>query len=182
MRELLKNRKVAIGITAVVIVLSTLLGAHRSLVAAAYPVERYFLEGEDGYSIQRDLDTRVGLASNLMVVAERYLLADDVTLVELQAAITTLNQADTIKEKAVANQQLTVAAERMNLLLEEYPLSSTDDRYRQQIRTDLASCNQTISHNDYNQMAMAYNNDVLGKFPANVLKRVALVPELELFN
>ena len=68
------------------------------------------------------------------------------------------------------------------LLLEEYPLSSTDDRYRQQIRTDLASCNQTISHNDYNQMAMAYNNDVLGKFPANVLKRVALVPELELFN
>ena len=106
----------------------------------------------------------------------------DVTLVELQAAITTLNQADTIKEKAPANQQLTAAAERMNLLLEEYPLSSTDDRYRQQIRTDLASCNQTISHNDYNQMAMAYNNDVLGKFPANVLKRVALVPELELFN
>ena len=54
--------------------------------------------------------------------------------------------------------------------------------YDMWIRTDLASCNQTISHNDYNQMAMAYNNDVLGKFPANVLKRVALVPELELFN
>ena len=46
MKELLKNRHVAIGITVVVILLSTLLGAHRSLVAAAYPIERYFIEGE----------------------------------------------------------------------------------------------------------------------------------------
>lgn len=182
MKELLKNRHVAIGITVVVILLSTLLGAHRSLVAAAYPIERYFIEGEDGYSIQRDLDTRVGLAHNLMVVAERYLYAEDAAMIELQDAITALEEADSVKEKSAANQQLTAVAERVYLMLDDYRLSSSDDRYRTQIRTDLASCNQTISHNAYNEMATAYNTEVLGKFPANVLKQVALVPELDTFK
>ena len=182
MKELLKNRHVAIGITVVVILLSTLLGAHRSLVAAAYPIERYFIEGEDGYSIQRDLDTRVGLAHYLMVVAERYLYAEDAAMIELQDAITALEEADSVKEKSAANQHLTAATERVYLMLDDYRLSSSDDRYRTQIRTDLASCNQTISHNAYNEMATAYNTEVLGKFPANVLKQVALVPELDTFR
>jgi hypothetical protein len=182
MKELLKNRKVAIGITVVVMVLSTLLGAHRSLLAAAYPVEQYFIEGEDGYSIQRDLDTRAGLASNLLVVAGRYLPADDGARLELEDAITALTAADSIREKSTANQQLTAATERVYLVLEEYSLSSSDERYRKQIRTDLASCNQTISHNAYNEMATQYNKNVLGKFPANVLSRVAMVSELDTFQ
>lgn len=178
MKQLLKNRTAAIIITAVVILLSTLLGSHRSLIAAAY---RYFIEGEDGYSIQRDLDTREGLANNLLVVAERYLLLDDTMLLDLQDAITALQQANTISEKSAANQQLTAVTERMDLYLQEYPLSTADERYRINIRTDLASCNQTISHNEYNQMALKYNTEVLGKFPANVLKQITGVPDLETF-
>lgn len=181
MKKLLKNRTAAIGITIIVILLSTLLGSHRSLVAAAYPAERYFIEGEKGYSIQRDLDTRVGLASNLLVVAERYLIVGDPLLTDLQDAIVALQQADTVGEKSAANQQLTAATERLDLHLEEYSLSNADERYRINIRTDLASCNQTINHNAYNQMAMEYNTEVLGKFPANILKNLTGVPELETF-
>ena len=181
MKQLLKNRTAAIIITAVVILLSTLLGSHRSLIAAAYPAERYFIEGEDGYSIQRDLDTREWLANNLLVVAARYLLLDDTMLLDLQDAITALQQANTISEKSAANQQLTAVTERMDLYLQEYPLSTADERYRINIRTDLASCNQTISHNEYNQMALKYNTEVLGKFPANVLKQITGVPDLETF-
>ena len=182
MKELLKNRKVAIGITIVVILLSTLAGSHRSLTAAAYPIERYFIEGEGGYSIQRDLDTRTGLASNLLVVAERNLGENNLAVAELESAIEGMSKAQTVKEKAAANQQLTAATERMNLVLEECALSSTDDRYRMQIRTDLASCNQTISHDPYNEMAIEYNTEVLGQFPANVLKLVNGVSKLETFN
>ena len=182
MKELLKNRKVAVGITIVIVILTTLFGSHRSLTAAAYPIERYFIEGEDGYSIQRDLDTRTGLASNLLIVAERNLEENNLAVAELQSAITAMEQAHSVKEKAVANQQLTAATERMNLVLEECELSSTDDRYRMQIRTDLASCNQTISHDKYNELATAYNTEVLGKFPASVLKLVNGVSELETFN
>lgn len=182
MKELLKNRTVAIGLTVVVMLVSTVLGAHRSLVAAAYPVERYFIEGEDGYSIQRDLDTRVGLANNLVVVADRYLQMDDVAMIDLKEAITALEEAGSVREKSDANQQLTAATEQVYLVLDDYPLSASDNRYRQQIRTDLASCNQTIRHDAYNDMATAYNTEVLGKFPANVLKRIAFVPELDTFK
>lgn len=182
MKELLKNRKVAVGLTVIIMILATVLGSGRSMNAEAYAIERYFIEGEDGYSIQRDLDTRVGLAQNLLVVAERNLDSNDLAMAELQSAIYQMNEAETVKEKAIANQQLTAATERMNLVLEECALSSTDDRYRAQIRTDLASCNQTISHDPYNVMATEYNNEVLGKFPANMLKKVNGVQELENFN
>lgn len=182
MKELLKNRKVAIGITVVIIILATILGSGRSMNAAAYEVERYFINGYGGYSIQRDLDTRVGLAKNLLVVAERNLDDNNLAVAELESAIAMLEEAQTVKEKAAANQQLTAAAERMNLVLEECVLSSTDDRYRKQIRTDLISCNQTISHDPYNEMAIEYNTEVLGRFPANVLKLVNGVHELETFN
>lgn len=182
MKELLKNRKVAVGVTIAVVLLSTLLGSHRSLLAAAYPVERYFIEGEDGYSIQRDLDTRVGLANNLMVVAGRYLSAEEAAMAELRDAITALEQAGSIKEKSAANQQLTAATEQVYLMLDDYPLSNSDESYRMQIRTDLASCNQTISHDAYNEMATAYNAEVLGRFPANVLKQLTGVPDLDTFK
>ncbi len=182
MKELLKNRKVAVGITIVIVILATIFGSHRSMEAEAYSIERYFIEGDDGYSIQRDLDTRIGLAQNLLVVAERNLDSNDLAMAELQEAIMQMGEADTVKEKAIANQQLTAATERMNLVLEECDLSSTDDRYRQQIRIDLASCNQTISHDPYNAMVAQYNNEVLGRFPANVLKMVNGVQELETFD
>lgn len=182
MKERLKDRRVAVAVTVVVMILSTLFGAHRSLVAAAYPVQRYFNAGEDGYSIQRDLDTRAGLASNLMVVAERYLLPNDAALMELDEAIAALKAAETVGEKAAANQRLTAATEQVYLALDGYPLSAADARYRGQIRTDLASYNMTILHSDYNERAQAYNTEVLGRFPANVLRYVAMVPELELFR
>lgn len=62
MKALLKNRTVSICITVMIVILATLFGSHRSLTAAAYPVERYFIEGEDAYSIQQQLDVREELA------------------------------------------------------------------------------------------------------------------------
>ena len=69
----------------------------------------------------------------------------------------------------------------MDLLLEEYPLKSSDERYRKQIHMDLVSSNQNISQSEYNEMVNKYNTKVLGKFPANILKRIAMVPELDTF-
>ena len=176
MKQLLKNRNVAVAITVAVILLSILAGSHRSLLAAAYSAERHF----DG--IQRDLNTRIDLACNLQVVAERYLLPGDDALVELQTAIDVLSDAQTANEKAKANQNLTAATERMDLVLQQETLSVTDDRYRIQIRTDLASYNQIIGHSKYNDRVDAYNTEVLGHFPANVLAQLTGVPKLESFR
>ena len=176
MKQLLKNRNVAIVITVIVIVLSILGGSHRSLLAAAYSAERYFDD------IQRDLDTRIGLASNLQVVAERYLYSGEDALVELDTAITNLRDAQTANEKAIANQQMTAATERMDIVLQNENLSVPDERYRIQIRTDLASYNQIIGHSKYNEKVDQYNAEVLGKFPANILAQLTGVPKLESFR
>lgn len=176
MKQLLKNRNVAIVITVIVIVLSILGGSHRSLLAAAYSAERHFDD------IQRDLDTRIGLASNLQVVAERYLYIGEDALVELDTAITNLRDAQTANEKAIANQQLTAATERMDIVLQNENLSVPDERYRIQIRTDLASYNQIIGHSKYNEKVDHYNTEVLGKFPANILAQVTGVTKLESFR
>ena len=176
MKQLLKNRNVAIVITVIVIVLSILGGSHRSLLAAAYSAERHFDD------IQRDLDTRIGLASNLRVVAERYLYIGEDALVELDTAITNLRDAQTANEKAIANQQMTAATERMDIVLQNENLSVPDERYRIQIRTDLASYNQIIGHSKYNEKVDQYNAEVLGKFPANILAQLTGVPKLESFR
>ena len=176
MKQLLKNRNVAIVITVIVIVLSILGGSHRSLLAAAYSAERHFDD------IQRDLDTRIGLASNLQVVAERYLYIGEDALVELDTAITNLRDAQTANEKVIANQQMTAATERMDIVLQNENLSVPDERYRIQIRTDLASYNQIIGHSKYNEKVDQYNAEVLGKFPANILAQLTGVPKLESFR
>ena len=182
MKELLKNRNVAVGITAVIMILAVILGSGRSMDAAAYKVERYFIEGSGGYSIQRDLDARTGLAKNLLVIAERNLYSGDEAVIELQGAISQMEMAETVQEKAAANQQLTAAAERMLLILEEQPLYQGDYKYCRQIRAELAAYSQAISQDPYNELATEYNEEVLGSFPANVLKLINGAEELETFS
>ncbi len=176
MKQLLGNRTVAIVITVVVIVLSILGGSHRSLLAQAHGAERHFDD------IQHDLEVRIGFALNLRAIAERYLLPTDEVLTDLDNAIVVLSEAKTPNDKAKANQQLTAATERMDIALQNEPLSATDNRYRIQIRTDLASYNQIMGHSDYNEYVDRYNNEVLGQFPANVLAQLTGVPPLEAFR
>jgi len=179
--ELKNNRKVAVVITVIVMILATLFGSHRSLVAKAAPIEEYFVNGADGYSIQRDLDAREALAKNLQTVANRYLSANAEAMTELNDAINTMDRANTIQEKSNANQKLTAATEHVYLELEGYPLSAADNKYRTQIKTDLASYNQIISHDKYNEMVVEYNRDILGQFPASLLAKMTRVPELPTF-
>ncbi len=176
MKQLLGNRTVAIVITVVVIVLSILGGSHRSLLAQAHSAERHFDD------IQNDLEVRIGYALNLRTVAGRYLSPTDEVLADLDDAILVLSEAKTPNEKAKANQALTAATERMDITLQNEPLSATDDRYRIQIRTDLAAYNQIMGHSKYNEYVDRYNNEVLGQFPADVLAQLTGVPRLEAFR
>lgn len=179
-----RDRKVAVIITVIIMVLSTGYGAHRSLLQKAETVETIFYYGEngDGVCIQSDLDTRLGLASNLLIVAGRYLSEDDEAMERLTAARTALATAKTIEEKYRANEELTLAADYMDQVLQACVLTPSDNRYRAGIRTDMDAVNQIIGHDGYNDAANAYNRDVLGVFPANVLKEIVMVDELETFN
>ena len=68
---MLKNRKVAMLICVIVVALSILSGARRSISEVIAETESAFVYGVDGdgKSIYHDLGTRVQLANNLATVA-----------------------------------------------------------------------------------------------------------------
>ena len=102
----LRDRKVAIVITIIVMICSTGFGVHRSLEDKGEYAEWVFYHGSfgDGGGIQDELDTRAGLASNLLVVAGRYLDSEDEAVQRLKEARETLVTADGIGEKYLANE------------------------------------------------------------------------------
>lgn len=180
----LKERNVAIVITVIVMILSTGFGAHRSLEGKARYAERVFYNGifKTDSCIQDELDTRAGLASNLLIVASRYLDEDDEAVERLAEAREALVEADSIGEKYIANEELTQAADNLSEVLSAFNLTENDRRYQRGIIVDMESSNQIIGHDDYNTLANEYNRNVLGKFPANILKEIVGVDELETFN
>ena len=180
----LRDRKVAIVITIIIMILSTGFGAHRSLENRGEYAEWVFYHGSygDGGGIQSELDTRAGLASNLLIVAGRYLDDEDEAVQRLKNAREALVQAENIGEKYIANEELSQAADNLAQVLNACSLTENDRRYQRGIIVEMESANEIIGHDEYNTLANAYNRNVLGSFPANILKEIVGVEELETFN
>lgn len=184
MKGLWRKRQFAVAVAIVIVLWSVPYGAHRSLSEAAEPAEILFYQGadRDGVGVQSDLSIRSGQAANLLVVADRYMEPTLDVVKNLQEARNALENASTISEKAAANASLTIAAEAMYLALGDHILSASDQRYVAQIRTEMESSSLRISHDPYNTVAETYNQEVLGRFPANLLKHIAFVEELATFR
>ena len=91
----MKNPNVACVIMVIAIVLSVLIGGHRSLSAEASKVEDIFYNGVDGdgIGVNSDLDHRAALAYALVTVAKRYLPADDADIEAVLDACSALENA-----------------------------------------------------------------------------------------
>ena len=162
-------------VLAAVIVLSVLLGSHRSLVQAREKVET-----ERFASIAEDLQDCLDITANLLTVAGRYLEGGD--LRPLADARTALAESGGISEAYDAYTSLTAEAEALLLALEAAPLSQRDGEYVQGFRADLAAEMDTIARDGYNAAAEDFNQRVLGAFPANVLGRLTFVSPAVLFQ
>ena len=171
--KFLKTHTGAMVVLAVVIVLSTLLGSHRSLVQARAAVEAQFAP------IAGDLQDCVDITANLLTVAGRYL--DQGELTDLTASREALAGSTGISDACTAYQRLLGDAETVFLKLEDASLTERDADYVQGFRTDLASEQDTISRDGYNDAAEEFNRKVLGAFPANILSKLTFVGSAELF-
>lgn len=180
----LNKRPIALAVLAVVIVLSVLVGSHRSVASLRQQADVVFAQGErgDGLSIAHDLESRTELSGNLIVVARRYVSAEDQNLLRLRGAADALLQAESRSEKYQANRELDLAFQEVYGMLEGQSLSQQDQEYRVRLNADFKSRNATISHNSYNQLAQQFNEDVLGAFPGGMLAKVTGVKPLELYR
>lgn len=171
--KFLKSYTGGMVVLAVVIVLSVLLGSHRSLVSERAKVEEQFAP------IAGDLQDCLDITANVLTVGERYLEESDLT--GLEGSRNMLSDWHGISNGYTAYTRLQEEAAAVLDRLEECELTDKDREYVQGFRTDLASEADTISRDGYNNAAETFNSKVLGAFPANILSKLTFVADAELF-
>lgn len=171
--KFLKSYTGGMVVLAVVIVLSVLLGSHRSLVSERNKVEAQFAP------IAGDLQDCLDITANLLTVGERYL--EESQLAELEGSRNMLSDWHGISNGYTAYTRLQEEAAAVLDELEGCELTEKDRAYVQGFRTDLASEADTISRDGYNDAAEEFNRKVLGAFPANILSKLTFVGSAELF-
>lgn len=176
--ESFKDRKIAVFLMIIMIVLGTVLGGHRSLAKLYKTAENVFFDKE--YGIQRDLNDRFEASMNLAKISEKYPSLDRKYINDVKDASNKLKNAETIKEKSQANSELDAAVFVLYNELGNQKLSSQDEKYRTSLYGTFNSYGDTISHNSYNNIARKFN-DTLNKFPANLLGRLTGIQELDTF-
>lgn len=189
MKNIFKSYKTAAVILTAVVVVSILMGSHRSLTAERNKVEALFAAGTDnsGYSIATDLADSLTVAVNLTAVAGRYM--DSASLETLQGACSELEAAldpsthyYSIANASHAYQRLSQEAEAVMTALEAQDLTEKDAQYVRGFRADLLARADSIKFSDYNQRVDQFNQQILGRFPANVLGRLTFVREAQAFR
>ncbi|MEA4955783.1 MAG: hypothetical protein VB096_09795 [Pseudoflavonifractor sp.] len=170
----LKSRQGAAVVLAVVVIGSTIFGAHRSLTAVAADVRAR------GSHVQQDLQSRAGVGANLYTVAGRYLDSSDADLNALSSALTALS--GNVTDQSAQDALLTTLNPVMEKLGKAEDLSEKDRGYLSGFQTQLDSIAFTISHDPYTAAAVEFNNKTLSTFPASLLKTVAGVNELPVYR
>ncbi len=180
-----KSNKTALCVTAVAVVASTVLGSHRSLAAVRRGVEKTITQGADssGFSISTDSQDMVNIARNLMTVAKKYLPADHALFADLEACCQSLEQAKTVFDWKNGQNGLMSVCQSIQMELAKTPEVSEQDRgYLAGFQVDLEAAAHSIAMDPYNDLARDFNDNILGKFPANFLGKLTFISPLETFD
>lgn len=185
--KFIESRPKVIALCLVLIVLSTVYGAHRSLTKEKNKIEELFYIGVTnmGGGIESDLQKRLDYAYNLTTIARNYAdaFADEVKAVD--SARQNLAASGGASEKFRLNNQLTMAVGDLYEAMVTYEaMSEKDIKYRDEVYANLSSRNDIINNEAvrYNQKAREFNTEILGTFPANFLKYSAFVGPVEIFG
>lgn len=185
MSKFLKKRSGAIVVLILVIVLSTVFSAHRSLKAERAEIESMLVTGVDGkgFGINGDIEKRVDYSRNLVKIARDYPDLDDECEAVADACDALTKRDGGASEAYTLNKQLSDTVENLYLSMSDLTLTEKDEQYRQELYANILSRNDTITNEaaKYNKLALEFNNDTLGTFPANILRLPAFIAECELF-
>lgn len=180
-----RSNKTAVCVTAVAVVASTLLGSHRSLAATRRGVEKTITQGADGsgYSIATDSQNMVNIARNLMTVAKRYLPADHALFADLEEYCQSLEGAKTAADWKNGQDGVQSVCQSIQMELAKTPEVTEGDRaYLAGFQVDLEAAVHSVAMDPYNDLARDFNQNVLGKFPANFLGKLTFISPLETFD
>ena len=179
-----ENRHLSSIIMIIVIVVSILLGSHRTLMSMYNKTTVIFYNGvdNDGYGIQSELDRMIDSSSKLLSMASIYFIDSDIQLVDdATQALNDLSDADSIKAKYQTYLILDTKISLVYYALANYELTQVHQISKTTLYYDIAEVKEQIGHNEYNTYTDEYNA-ALNNFPANILSKVTFVSHIEDFR
>lgn len=172
--DLLYNKKIAVLAAALMVLFACLFGVWKPLHKMQREVLDLFWGSKNiGVSINEDLKTKTGYASNLMVLAKKY----NVDSGRLETCIKSVDEDTTPSGKLLANQDLNKAIDEIHdLLLTDSvnpAMSEVDKKALYTAYTRVTSQEDIIARSvdKYTSAAEHYNHE-LGGFPANIFGRI----------
>ena len=180
-----ENRPLACIVLAAVVVLSIIFsggGALRAERARAMDAFHFGVNG-DGLCIYTDLQARADCAYDLVDLCGRYgaIPQESIDKVEKAANVLESTGENDVYELGRANGELDRAVESLYTEIENASLSETDATFALTRYKEFTSRALTISRDGYNAQAEAFNQ-LLGRFPANLVGMVSGVGQLALFR
>ena len=179
---MLNNRVVAVLISLVVVVTSSVLGTALTLGQMRAQAQSTFYIGQGGSpGIPGDLNEISAQAHNITVIAQRYLADDYPALTRVHSARSYLQLARTPRESYMATGELLAATHALRATLDTLDLSPQDQNLLAGAVADINNRLMLVNAAPYNQAAFRFNQ-ALGQFPANIFGPAAGIRPLELFE
>ena len=184
----LKSRWTAAAVLAAVVLIFTPLGAKRSLEKAVADAEDAFYTGayiEDGDytagSIDSYLESRINAALGLVTVGRNYPALSEATDA-LADARTELLEAESITDKYLANEALEAAWTELYSELSVAGADETDISNADEYAALLEGAQGAINMSGYNESVDRFNEEVLDRFPAELIASVFSIEPPESFG
>ncbi|WFR58855.1 hypothetical protein QA584_07185 [Anaerocolumna sp. AGMB13025] len=181
--KVLKIKKTAVVITAVLVILSSMYGSHHSLMVLRNEVLEVFYNGEksDGKGINSDLEYISDECYNLTIVAGRYIDKEDERITDILSKRELLAESNGPGSKYKAREQLVAAAMVLYQDIKAMELSERDRYYIESFLVNVNSRELILSHSSYNGKAREFNR-ILEVFPAKLFGKLTMVKPLELYE
>lgn len=171
----------AVAVLCAVVVAGTLFGSHRSLASERKTVENLASTQQNGGCLLSDLLSAGDTAANLATLGEKYFPGDE-EVSALKATVAELRAADNLTDGSAALETLSTQTYALTERLRQAELSEKDASAVEGLYTDLLAAFHRMSYDDYNAHAVAFNENLLGKFPANLLGGLTGIKNLPVFE
>jgi hypothetical protein len=188
MTETLKSRKTAAVVLVIVILIATPLGSARSIRKEASKVEDMFYNGvyvKDGNytsgAISDYLSDASRAAIGLVSVASNYDNLSDETE-SLRSAREELIDAVDISAMYTANSKMQSAWENLYGLIQSENLSDSEKDSIEDYASLFEGAEGAVKKNGYNDAVSEFNDEILGRVPANVIAGIMGVDGPESFG
>lgn len=165
-----------IGLAVVLILVFAVMNSYNGLVTMNENVNTAWSD------VENQLQRRADLIPNLVATVKGYAKQEQTIYKDIAEARSRLMGAQSVNEKAQANEQLSGALSRLLVVVERYPNLKSDANFRQ-LQDELAGTENrlAVARRDYNETVRIFNTK-LKTFPTVIWARMLGFEDKEYFK